>query len=171
MDQINWTAFVSSTFAMSVQYGRGMLPAFMYQRPAPPAPVEPPQPAPVDRCATLSPTSASDDSSPDVSSDSGDSTLVPASEESTLILSSDDETLVPDSEFEFDDNLSVTSKATKHEQILYFKDELAKLFRQMMFVSGETAEPSPETTSLIEEIVRQQVIEIVRPPAPSSVYC
>lgn len=32
---------------------------------------------------------------------------------------------------------------------------------QMMFVSGETAEPSVETTSLIEEIVRQQVIEIV----------
>lgn len=31
----------------------------------------------------------------------------------------------------------------------------------MMFVSGETAEPSVETTTLIEEIVRQQVIEIV----------
>lgn len=34
----------------------------------------------------------------------------------------------------------------------------------MMFVSGETAEPSVETTTLIEEIVRQQVIEIVRSP-------
>lgn len=33
--------------------------------------------------------------------------------------------------------------------------------RQMMFVSGETAEPSTETTTLIEEIVRQQVIEMV----------
>jgi hypothetical protein len=33
---------------------------------------------------------------------------------------------------------------------------------KMMFVSGETAEPSPETTTLIEEITRQQVIEIVR---------
>jgi hypothetical protein len=32
---------------------------------------------------------------------------------------------------------------------------------QMMFVSGETAEPSAETTSMIEEIVRQQVIEMV----------
>ncbi|KAL2374851.1 hypothetical protein RJ035_001394 [Blastomyces gilchristii] len=31
----------------------------------------------------------------------------------------------------------------------------------MMFVSGETAEPSAETTTLIEEIVRQQVIEMV----------
>jgi transcription initiation protein SPT3 len=31
----------------------------------------------------------------------------------------------------------------------------------MMFVSGETAEPSHETTSMIEELVRQQVIEMV----------
>lgn len=31
----------------------------------------------------------------------------------------------------------------------------------MMFVSGETGEPSAETTSIIEEIVRQQVVEIV----------
>ena len=30
-----------------------------------------------------------------------------------------------------------------------------------MFVSGETAEPTPETTSLIEGIVQQQVIEMV----------
>lgn len=33
---------------------------------------------------------------------------------------------------------------------------------QMMFVSGETAEPSVETTTLIEEITRQQVLEMVR---------
>ncbi|KAL2003151.1 hypothetical protein VTN02DRAFT_4846 [Thermoascus thermophilus] len=33
--------------------------------------------------------------------------------------------------------------------------------QQMMFVSGETAEPSVETTTLIEEIVRQQVIEML----------
>lgn len=31
----------------------------------------------------------------------------------------------------------------------------------MMFVSGETSEPSTETTGLIEEIVRQQVIEML----------
>lgn len=30
-----------------------------------------------------------------------------------------------------------------------------------MFVSGEQAEPSAETTYLIEEIVREQVIEMV----------
>ncbi|KAI0159704.1 TFIID-18kDa-domain-containing protein [Xylariaceae sp. FL1272] len=34
--------------------------------------------------------------------------------------------------------------------------------QQMMYVSGETAEPSPETTAMIEEIVRQQVIEMLR---------
>ena len=33
--------------------------------------------------------------------------------------------------------------------------------QQMMFVSGETAEPSAETTAMIEEIVRQQVIEML----------
>jgi hypothetical protein len=33
---------------------------------------------------------------------------------------------------------------------------------QMMFVSGETAEPSSETTWMIEEIVREQVVEMVR---------
>lgn len=38
---------------------------------------------------------------------------------------------------------------------------LHKVFRQMMYVSGETGEPSVETTSIIEEIVRQQVVEIV----------
>ena len=35
------------------------------------------------------------------------------------------------------------------------------VFKQMMFVSGETGDPSPDTTAIIEEIVRQQVVEIV----------
>jgi hypothetical protein len=35
------------------------------------------------------------------------------------------------------------------------------LHLQMMYVSGETGEPSVETTGIIEDIVRQQVIEIV----------
>ena len=33
--------------------------------------------------------------------------------------------------------------------------------RQMMFVAGETGEPSSETTTLIEQIVHEQVIEMV----------
>lgn len=42
-----------------------------------------------------------------------------------------------------------------------FKERLTHLLSQMMFVSGEQAEPSAETTYLIEEIVREQVIEMV----------
>lgn len=57
-----------------------------------------------------------------------------------------------------------------------FKQALTNLLHQMMFVSGETAEPSIETTTLIEEITRQQVIEIVRkfpiiPTYPQPVAC
>lgn len=33
-----------------------------------------------------------------------------------------------------------------------------------MYVSGETGEPSVETTGIIEDIVRQQVVEIVSSP-------
>lgn len=39
--------------------------------------------------------------------------------------------------------------------------ETLTLTPQMMYVSGETGEPSVETTSIIEDIVRQQVIELV----------
>ncbi|QSZ33181.1 hypothetical protein DSL72_002767 [Monilinia vaccinii-corymbosi] len=39
---------------------------------------------------------------------------------------------------------------------------LLRWFSQMMYVSGETAEASSETTGMIEEIVRQQVIEMLR---------
>ncbi len=38
---------------------------------------------------------------------------------------------------------------------------LIKALYQMMFVSGETAEASAETTAMIEEIVHTQVIEMV----------
>jgi hypothetical protein len=41
------------------------------------------------------------------------------------------------------------------------RDVIANYCRQMMYVSGETGEPSVETTGIIEDIVRQQVIEIV----------
>lgn len=34
----------------------------------------------------------------------------------------------------------------------------------MMYVSGETAEPPVETTGIMEDIVRQQVIEMVSLP-------
>lgn len=43
-----------------------------------------------------------------------------------------------------------------------YKEDLANVIAQMMFVSGETAEPSSETTTIIEEIVHTQVVEMVR---------
>lgn len=42
-----------------------------------------------------------------------------------------------------------------------WKERLTEVIIQMMFVSGETVEASAETTGMIEEIVRQQVIEMV----------
>ncbi|KAI0610083.1 Transcription factor spt3 [Pyrenophora tritici-repentis] len=45
------------------------------------------------------------------------------------------------------------------------KDKMAKYrteIQQMMFVSGETGEPSPETTTLIESIVQDQVQHMLR---------
>ncbi|KAJ5711261.1 TFIID-18kDa-domain-containing protein [Penicillium malachiteum] len=41
------------------------------------------------------------------------------------------------------------------------KASIINMIRQMMFVSGETAEPSIDTTTLIEDITRQQVLEIL----------
>ena len=40
---------------------------------------------------------------------------------------------------------------------------------QMMFVSGETADVAPETTSMIEFIVQQQVMEMVSPRTHKSI--
>ena len=49
------------------------------------------------------------------------------------------------------------------ESVTEWKERLTYCVKQMMFVSGETAEPSADTTGMIEEIVRQQVIEMVGP--------
>ena len=43
-----------------------------------------------------------------------------------------------------------------------YREDLTNVISQMMFVSGETAEPSAETTTIIEEIVHTQVVEMVR---------
>ena len=53
-----------------------------------------------------------------------------------------------------------------------WQQRLMRALQQMMFVSGETAEVLPDTTSMIEEIVRQQVIEMVcsRRALPSAPY-
>ena len=41
------------------------------------------------------------------------------------------------------------------------REVITDYLRQMMYVSGETGEPSVETTGIIEDIVRAQVVEIV----------
>lgn len=53
------------------------------------------------------------------------------------------------------------------ESVEDFKGRLTNILGQMMYVSGETAEPSVETTSIIEDVVRQQVIELVSPRVPN----
>lgn len=53
--------------------------------------------------------------------------------------------------------LRFDDEETKEE----FKQRLIHVIGQMMFVSGEQAEPSAETTWMIEEIVREQVLEMV----------
>ena len=55
----------------------------------------------------------------------------------------------------------------KDETMEAFRTRLIIRIAQMMYVSGETAEPSHETTGMVEEIVRQQVIEMV---SESSIY-
>jgi hypothetical protein len=60
-------------------------------------------------------------------------------------------------------NQEVTNRNQKITRGKEFENlrEMLTDFVQMMFVSGETAEPSTETTTLIEDITRQQVLEIV----------
>lgn len=58
--------------------------------------------------------------------------------------------------------LGVPSLHNDVETLEDFRCRLTKKIKQMMYVSGETAEPSTETTGMVEEIVRQQVIEMVR---------
>ncbi|KAJ6166270.1 hypothetical protein N7485_009514 [Penicillium canescens] len=60
-------------------------------------------------------------------------------------------------------NQEVTNRNQKLTMGMEFGNlrEMLTDFVQMMFVSGETAEPSTETTTLIEDITRQQVLEIL----------
>jgi hypothetical protein len=51
----------------------------------------------------------------------------------------------------------IDNKVKNENNTMLSADEI----RQMMFVSGETVEPSPETTMLVEQIVQQQVMEMV----------
>ena len=59
--------------------------------------------------------------------------------------------------------LNDTSVPPPEEEIArgYKRIVLIPELQQMMFVAGETGEPSSETTTLVEEIVHDQVIEMV----------
>lgn len=50
------------------------------------------------------------------------------------------------------------SDAPGNREYKYFTE-----ISQMMFVFGEVQEPLPETVNLVEDIVRSQIIELVRP--------
>lgn len=77
-----------------------------------------------------------------------------ASEDVTTVLNEEFHSDFEDSDFE--------DPETAEESLEEYKKWLANAIRnQMMYVSGETGEPSPETTGMVEEIVRQQVIEMV----------
>ena len=69
---------------------------------------------------------------------------------------------IPDAgDVKMDDIHFKVAESNTLENVVQCKARLTQWFRQMMFVSGETAEPSAETTWMIEEIVREQVIEMV----------
>jgi hypothetical protein len=52
----------------------------------------------------------------------------------------------------------------EHSRLGWRFEVLTEHVFQMMFVSGETADVAPETTSMIEFIVQQQVMEMVSLP-------
>ena len=53
-----------------------------------------------------------------------------------------------------------------HQEVTegYKNNVLIPRIKQMMFVAGETGDPTPETCTLIEQIVHEQVIELVCKP-------
>ncbi|KAJ5581759.1 Histone-fold [Penicillium sp. DV-2018c] len=85
----------------------------------------------------------------------GNLPMTPASSE---LVASDAETVIIDLDA---DNTEKTFESEGEQEINEPSDLVTNSIEKMMFVSGETAEPSPETTTLIEEITRQQVIEIL----------
>ena len=66
------------------------------------------------------------------------------------------------SDYDFDETHDVLTNEKANQGFMI------NVIKQMMFVSGETAEPSIETTTLIEDITRQQVLEIVSLLLPQS---
>ena len=77
-----------------------------------------------------------------------------------------DHSNIKTSSFSKDTNKISGSPRDIHQSLEKWKATvLIPFICQMMFVSGETAEASVETTSMIEEIVHTQVLEMVSAPA------
>ncbi|KEF60395.1 transcription initiation protein SPT3 [Exophiala aquamarina CBS 119918] len=77
-------------------------------------------------------------------------------------LGAEDLTTSPEAKSEWSFSEASSMEDDDSETMEDFKQRLIYWIAQMMFVSGETAEPSPETTWMIEEIVREQVLEMLQ---------
>ncbi|KAI9684738.1 MAG: Transcription initiation protein spt3 [Trizodia sp. TS-e1964] len=71
--------------------------------------------------------------------------------------------LAPTAEDARDDEDDEAQSEASDDSLDYdqWRQMLTTNIEQMMFVSGETAEPSAETTTVIEQIVREQVVEML----------
>ena len=65
-------------------------------------------------------------------------------------------TSLPEESLSEEEPLLEEETAEGYKRIVLMPD-----IQQMMFVAGETGEPSSETTTLIEQIVHEQVTEMV----------
>lgn len=109
----------------------------------------------------MSPSSVSSETPSLANAHSSPDELDVSSESSFSGLSSHADVQSSDHDSNMDEAEDENTTVHDHETKEMFAIRLANLLRKMMFVSGETAEPSVETTTLIEDIVRQQVVEIV----------
>lgn len=104
--------------------------------------------------ANIPGTSNDNDSEPSIDQPTPTDQLTSEDDDDTSLQSSDSENWTKFEGEETDDDDDDETKENFESRLIYW-------IAQMMFVSGETAEPSPETTWMIEEIVREQVLEMV----------
>lgn len=71
-------------------------------------------------------------------------------------------TTIPETSEEIHSNMEAELyDIEEHDEKAEWRMLMHGMITQMMFVSGEEAEPSVQTTTIIEEIVREQVVELV----------
>jgi len=109
-----------------------------------------------DLIATSNSLAELDDSSPKLMTTAGSSS---SAVDLTSVMSGGD-SLMGDAQADIAQG-QPSSEPSFNELAKSFLEIFSDRFPQMMYVSGETGEPSVETTGIIEDIVRQQVVEIV----------